>query len=128
MSTAHHPAVEAAIAKPPLVKRAAYDAAIAKEEETRLAFNAARLAALNAAPRDKWEAADAAICDAIDAAPAAEREAARAAADVYLAAIDAADRAYKAAIAAAPATERKAIDEAQAGIDDINRAKAHRHV
>lgn len=75
---------------------AAYDAALSKEVDARRAFNAARRAALNAAPRELWARANNAICDAIDAAPAAERDAARAAADVYLAATEAANTAYKA--------------------------------
>ena len=125
MNTAHHPAVDAAIANAPLAKRAAYDAAVAAEEDARLEFNNARHAALNAAPLELWMRADNAVCDAIDAAPEAERKTALAAADNYLAAIDAADAAYKAVIAAAPEKERKAIDDAQAAIDAIDRAKAH---
>lgn len=120
----HHPAVEKAIAKAPLVKRAAYDAAIAKEEEARLAFNDARFAALNASPRELWKVANNAVWRAIDAAPAADREVARVAADAYLTAYNAANAAYAAVLAAAPEKERKAIQDANATIAAIHGSKS----
>lgn len=73
---------------------AAIAAALSKEEDTRLAFNDARSAALAHTPRELWTRANDAVNAAIDGAPAKLREAARAAGDEYLAARKAVDRAY----------------------------------